>query len=299
MDGGVSVRVRRFLDDKRLGRIVGVVSASALICSGGGSVIGVSPEHFGIGATLVKADSVSAAVVRSCFKGGPADRAGLMPGDTLVELDGRSVRSWSLKAIIDYLIRDEPLALRITLHRRSASYSVELVRARISDIAAGVGLRYVPNEDSTNYTAVPLHEVPGAVAGDTLSVIDFVDRACRDVRFISPQREYTFFYFWASWCGPCKIIMKEVEQKSVDSSRVCLVGVNVDSSCEVFRAAVDSLGTKGEQYWGGGWYGELTQKFRVHRRGIPTAAVLDRNARLIGVSTGVDSVLLMLRRLED
>ena len=52
------------------------------------------PERFGIGATLVEPDSVGTLVVRACSPGGPADQAGLAPGDTLIALDGQSIVGW-------------------------------------------------------------------------------------------------------------------------------------------------------------------------------------------------------------
>jgi thiol-disulfide isomerase/thioredoxin len=282
-------------DRRQAGCVVMVGMGCLLLHVGIGFADTFSPERFGIGATLVKADSISPVVVHNCTKGGPADRAGLLPGDTLAELDGRSVLSWPLKQVLDYLIRNKPLPLRVTVQRGGASLSVELVRARISDIAAGVGLRYEPTADSTNYRAVPLNERPAAAIGEVVSPTGLHNRECHETRFESSGSEYTLIYFWASWCGPCKILMKEMAKDPADPSRVRIVGINVDAACETFQAAADSLHPSGEQFWAGGWYGDLAQLLRVHRSGIPTGALLDREGRLLEVSVGVNSVLSMLR----
>jgi C-terminal processing protease CtpA/Prc len=77
----------------------------------------LTPEKFRIGAVLVQSDSTQAITVRGCFNDGPAERAGLVAGDTLLELDGQSIAGWSFMRVLEYLIRDEPLPVSLTIHR--------------------------------------------------------------------------------------------------------------------------------------------------------------------------------------
>src|SRR5689334_8236052 len=72
-----------------------------------------TPEKFGIGATIVHPDSAHYFIVKGTFPHGPADRAGVAAGDTLLEIDGQSVASWSFAKLLDYILRDEPLPITL------------------------------------------------------------------------------------------------------------------------------------------------------------------------------------------
>ncbi len=272
------------------------VLATVLAVVGPGSSAQFKPEKYGIGATITRADTTSPFIIRSCTPGGPAGRAGLLPGDHIIEVDGKPVQTWSFEELLAYLIHDEPVPLRMTVLRDSTTFSVELLRARFSDMAAGQGFRWVPTKDSLNYTMVPLEERDTLAVGSVLAPQDLRDTRCeeREVRF-DGERE-TLVYFWASWCGPCKYLIKELNKSRgrPAESGMRLVGVNVDGSCEVFAAVNDSIRAPGEQFWVGGYYGDLAQTFRIYRRGIPTGALFNRSGQLVAVKTGVDCVLALV-----
>ena len=169
-----------------------------------------TPEKYGIGAVLVRADSTSPIVVRRCVTGGPADQAGLLPGDHLLEVDGVSVKSWSFTKVLDYLIREAPLPLRITVLRGSAQRSFEIVRARFSDIAAGEGFRYVPSQDSLRYMIIPLEESAPLPVGSILKSVGLRNPRCHDAELPPYVKGHTLLYFWSSWCGPCKVLIRRL-----------------------------------------------------------------------------------------
>ena len=281
-------------------RFFGWALLSILLSSmppGGSSRGQFRPDKYGIGVTLVRYDSTGAITIKDCSPGGPAQLVGLLPGDRLWNLDGVSVSGRSFAEVIEYLISERPDTVRITVLRDSTAFSVEVVRARFSDIAAKSGLRYVPTRDSLSFMTIPAEEKAQLTVGSLFEPTGLKDIHCNDAKLLLPARTQTFLYFWASWCGPCKALIQQLEaqRQEVAGRTLNVVGLNVDSHCDLFRAVADSLHPLGEQYWCGGWYGDLPQAFRVYRRGIPTGALIDGEGRLIAVSTAVDSVLLLFK----
>ncbi len=264
---------------------------------GGSSRGQFTPDKYGVGAVFVQADSTGPITIKDCSSGGPAQLAGLLPGDHLWSLDGVSVSGRSFAEVLGCLISERPDTVRITVLRDSTAISVTVVRARFSDIAARSGLRFVPTRDSLGFMMAPVDEKTQLTVGSLLEPTGLKDIHCNDAKLILPERTQTLLYFWASWCGPCKVLIQQLnaQRQEVLGRTLNIVGLNVDNHCDLFRAATDSLHPLGEQYWCGGWYGDLPQAFRVYRRGIPTGALVDEEGRLIAVSTAVDSVLLLLR----
>lgn len=258
------------------------------------------PEKFGIGATLLQSDSTSTVVVGGCMPGGPASQVGIMVGDTLIALDGTSADGWGVPRVIDYILRNEPLPLALTVRRGSQELSFEVMRARMSDIAAGVDLKIVPNVDSTGYHLVPLHELRPLREGDAVESFDVFDIGCSETDLVLTGDRLTLVYFWATWCGPCKKFIRWLGDQGGKGHRtnVRLVGINVDRECSIFSRAVASLSPDGDQYWDGGAYGELSQLFRAHRRGIPTGALISHTGTVLQITTGTDSLIDLVPSLE-
>ncbi len=247
-----------------------------------------SPDRYGIGAMLVQPEDSTYIEIRQSTPNGPAARAGLEVGDRIVELDGKPIRDWSFHQVMDYLIRSEPLPLRLTVRRGENLVSVELVRMRISDIAAEQGLRWVPEGGS--YRGVPLHARPEMDIGDVVPLDSLLNPACR-TGTVHPSKKATVLYFWTTWCAPCKVLTKELRGMTMYHR---LVAINIDRSCEDFKSAIAVDDPPGEEFWAGGWYGPLSQSLGVYRRGVPTAALLDPDGRLIRIATGVEPIKAMI-----
>jgi thiol-disulfide isomerase/thioredoxin len=249
-----------------------------------------SPERYGIGAVLVQPEDSTFVEVRGCTDNGPAARAGLQSGDRLLEIDGQSVRGWAFKAIVDLLIADKPLPVRITIERGSTTLSFEMVRMRFSDIAAGAGFAMEAVDSTGNYRAVPLRKVPQLNVGDVVPLDSLVNTACKP-ESVSLGERWTIVYFWASWCGPCKVLFSKLRGVSTD---VPLISIDLDRTCDDFKAAVAAHDPPGADFWADGWYGRLPQALAIYRLGIPTAVLLDSERRLVRVATGVEPIMEMI-----
>ena len=260
-----------------------------------------APERFGIGAYLGQADSLSPIKVLQCVRGGPADRAGLLPGDIFKELDDLDLRGVRLDRVMELLLIDEPRPVHVTVLRDSLELSLVILRQRIADIAAGVGLKYVLDPNTKTYRPAPLHEADPWQVGQSLPGLEALSRECTPVSVGFPKDRATFVYFWASWCKPCKNLIATLKATG-DSLQAppaaALIGINLDESCEVFAEAASRLSPPGEQYWGGGTHGEWAQRVRTYRRGIPTGVLLDGAGRIWRITTGADSLLAALKELE-
>ncbi len=249
-----------------------------------------SPERYGIGAVLVQPDDSAFVEVRGCTENGPAARAGLQSGDRVVEIDGQSVRGWPLKEILNLLIVDKPLPLRITIERGTTPLSFEIVRMRFTDIAAGAGFAIEAVDSMDNYRMVPLHEVPPLRVGDTVPLDSLLNSACSPASASLGERA-TIVYFWASWCGPCKTLFSKLRGISTDHH---LIAIDLDRTCDEFKAAVEANDPPGANFWADGWYGSLAQGLEIYRRGIPTAVLLDSEGRLVRIATGVEPIMEMV-----
>jgi thiol-disulfide isomerase/thioredoxin len=258
-----------------------------------------SPDRFGIGAVLGQADSTKGVFVLRPIPNGPADRAGMLPGDSLLALDSLSVKGWPLDRVLGYLLSSKPSTVRVTIGRESLQLAVLVQRMRMADIAAGADMRYVLTPDSTGYQTVPLLELDPWLLGDTADGAQVTSPTCADLRLSLRAERPTFLYFWASWCGPCKRFISSLNQSpSLGASLqgVRVIGINLDAECRTLPTWLAQKRPSGEQYWGGGWHGELAQRFRIYRRGVPLGVALAKDGTVERIAVGADSMLALLNR---
>ena len=244
------------------------------------------PDRYGIGVTLVQAEDSTFIEIRGCAPNGPAARAGIEAGDRIVELDGQSVDGWEFTQVIDYVHSNKPLPLRLKVRRGRELLTFEVTRMRISDIFAQQGLQL--EKDSTgNFRIVPMQALPQLNVGEKVPFDSLLNPACQPGTVYSSSQN-TVVYFWAMWCGPCKALMKRLP---VPGHRY--ISINVDRNCGDLKAALATVDPVGEEFWGP-WFGPLSQLLGIHRRGIPTAVLIDPDGRLIRIATGVDPILKMI-----
>ena len=106
----------------------------------------------------------------------------------------------------------------------------------------------------------------------------------RMIRLSDLQGELILVNFWATWCGPCRMEMPELEQLHRDYAKQGLrvLGINMGESEAVVRAYVQDRG-----YTFPILIDELAetgQRYRTHS--LPTSIVIDRQGRIAKVLVG-------------
>ena len=125
----------------------------------------------GSGGVGIELGVVRPAFVRETISGGPAQKAGILPGDLLVAVDGRDVRSLGVEAIGDLLRGDPGSAISVEVKRPSTGSILSfpltraLVRPPVADgyvLEEGIGYMRV-----RSFTTGPsLREALDAIVAD-------------------------------------------------------------------------------------------------------------------------------------
>ncbi len=91
-----------------------------------------SGEYSGIGAVVDEDDAGNLVIVRP-FKEGPADRAGLVPGDIVLEVEGAETRLLGLEQAVGRIRGPEGTPVRLLVQRAGLEqpFEMELLRAKI------------------------------------------------------------------------------------------------------------------------------------------------------------------------
>ena len=88
-------------------------------------------EFTGIGAYLFK-DDEGEIVIERVIEGGSAETQGLLAGDVIVNIDGRSYKEEELKAAVDYLRGEEGTTVNLLIRRDENEFDVVLTRTVIA-----------------------------------------------------------------------------------------------------------------------------------------------------------------------
>lgn len=87
--------------------------------------------YAGIGITLFQDPDTKEKIVVSCFEDTPAAKAGILPGDILIRLNGESVGERSLSEVVNTIKTDENETFDLTLERDGEELEVTVVREEI------------------------------------------------------------------------------------------------------------------------------------------------------------------------
>ncbi|MDR1390880.1 MAG: thioredoxin [Holosporales bacterium] len=60
-------------------------------------------------------------------------------------------------------------------------------------------------------------------------MLDIVD----EKEFESIMKDVSVLYFWATWCGPCRMLSSVIDEYTKDHPTVSIVKINVDESKEI------------------------------------------------------------------
>lgn len=86
--------------------------------------VDISGKFYGIGAQVGIEDGLP--VIVAPIDGSPADRAGIKPGDIIIEVDGEDITTLPLNEVIDRIRGEEGTEVTLTLFRPEANESLEV-----------------------------------------------------------------------------------------------------------------------------------------------------------------------------
>lgn len=144
-------------------------------------LIGTSGRMVGVGIAIERVADV--VVVREVLPGGPAERAGLQPGDRILGIDGERIKTLDLEAVVDRIRGPEGSAVDLFVQRDTEEWTetitrglVEVPSVQATLVRDGVG--YLRITSFSKQTTTELDEQLAALTerGATRVVLDL--RSC-------------------------------------------------------------------------------------------------------------------------
>ena len=91
----------------------------------------MNTAYVGIGITIQQREEEKALVVDSVSEGGPADLAGILPGDILVKVEDQSAQELGLDGAKELVRGEAGTAINLTFRRSGEDFTCSLVRQAI------------------------------------------------------------------------------------------------------------------------------------------------------------------------
>ena len=208
-------------------------------------------------------------VVTEVAEGSPADRAGVLPLDVLLVVNGRSLVDLdpvSPSQVLGLLQDERTPRTRIVVGRGAGTLAVDFPEdqgeTRPATVAPGE-LR--PGMQAPLFTATDLKGKPVSLEG--------------------LRKLPVLLDFWASTCVPCTknvIPLRRIAEEY--SGRLTIVGVSLDEARPAYEAFAYNQHLPGVQIFdGGGWHGPIARLYGVAATGIPRYILLDANGRIVAI----------------
>ena len=229
-------------------------------------------SYVGVGITIQKTEGVPGFLVTKVNAGGPADQAGMLPGDTIVAVDGTDVREMTINDTSALVKGEENTTVDITVAREGAEVTLTVTRmlvevpvATAKMLEGNIGLITIANFDKR-------------CASETIAAIDALleqgaEKLIFDVRY-NPGGYVTELVEVLDYILPEGDLFRSVDYKGnedVDTSDANCIGgipmavlVNGDSysAAEFFAAALSEYGyaiVVGEPTVGKGYFQQSYQ----------------------------------------
>ena len=201
----------------------------------------INMNYVGIGVEYTVIDNLS--VVRKVFKNSPAEKAGILPGDIIVAVDGTSIESLSSSEVKDLVIGVEGTEVIISVNRSNEKLDLVCIRGQIDSTI------YAYQEN--DYVVMQLNSFGTTTANECIKYLDDykdLDKIIIDIRDNTGGYQNSVQEVCGLFIGPDKVylIQEDVKGKSAadytvskryyDNFKdiVILTNENTASAAEVF-----------------------------------------------------------------
>lgn len=227
--------------------------------------------YVGIGVTVQATEDGSGLMVVAVQSGGPAEEAGMLAGDVIVQVDGESAQDKTVNEISAMIKGEEGTAVNVTVMRDGEGITLSMIRKRMETVVASskmlneyVGLITIHNFDErcAQETIAAIEEVlnqgadmllfdvrnnPGGYAEELTKLLDYLLPEGNLMRTVGTD-------------GSDETITSD--EKCVKVPMAVLVNENSYSAAELFAADLSEYGAAkvfGQQTSGKGFYQNVFQ----------------------------------------
>jgi thiol-disulfide isomerase/thioredoxin len=152
--------------------------------------------------------------IKTVIPGAPAERDGVQVGDEIVSLDGERV---TLAREVYVRVVGHKMGDRIVLAVRRGGTTLE--------VPVTLEQRKSPRDMLVDQPA-PAFDLPVLVGGGPAKLADL-------------KGSVVVVDFWATWCGPCKVLVPHLNDLSHKFPALHIIGVSSEDDADIRRYAVD------------------------------------------------------------
>lgn len=257
-------------------------------------------SYVGIGVTIQVMEDNSGFLLTKVNEGGPADQAGMLPGDKIVAVDGTDVRGWDINDTSALVKGEENTTVDITVERAGEEITLTVTRMLVeTPVATGKMLE-------GNVGLITIVNFDNRCASETIAAMDTLleqgaEKLIFDVRY-NPGGYVTELVAVLDHILPEGDLFRSVDYKGKEevevSDKNCIEGVpmavliNGDSysAAEFFAAALSEYGYAvivGEPTIGKGYFQQTYQLGDGSAVGLSVGKYFTPNGRSLAEEGGL------------